>query len=307
MQPGDLPAVLEVLRRSLGETAVLQRTPELWNWKHELNPFGRSLVLLAWLDGKVAGVRALMRWDLITPAGETLRCLRAVDTATDPDFKRRGIFSTLTRAAVEQATTDCYDMIFNTPNQASGPGYLKMGWTEVGRIGVMARPLLRTGVEVGDEALPDPEDFFAAPVAPAGSPLEDRHPLGLRTPRTADYSKWRFAGHPNARYREVATDSGVAIVRPNVRSGRKELVISELAGEKPASAVRRVSRIARARYIAAWFSPGTPERRAAVAGGVLPVPGMKALTLVANPLRELPVDVTAIDTWDLSLGDLELL
>jgi hypothetical protein len=40
---------------------------------------------------------------------------------------------------------------------------------------------------------------------------------------------------------------------------------------------------------------------------MIPVPGVSALTLVANPLRTLPVDVFDLSEWDISLGDLELL
>ena len=35
----DLPAVLELLRVALGETALLKRTPELFRWKHLETPF----------------------------------------------------------------------------------------------------------------------------------------------------------------------------------------------------------------------------------------------------------------------------
>ncbi|HEU4749505.1 MAG TPA: GNAT family N-acetyltransferase, partial [Acidimicrobiia bacterium] len=93
---GDLNGVLEILRAALGESPILQRTSELWAWKHQLNPFGPSLILVAEVAGRLAGVRALMRWELSLPDGSRLRCLRAVDTATHPQFERRGIFRKLT-------------------------------------------------------------------------------------------------------------------------------------------------------------------------------------------------------------------
>lgn len=303
----DLPDVLEVLRRSLGETPLLKRTPELWRWKHLDNPFGRSLALVAEADGKIAGVRALLRWDLTTPSGDIIRCLRPVDTATDPDFGRRGIFRSLTEAAVGMATDQGIDLIFNTPNQASGPGYLKMGWQEVGPIGVMVRPLLRRSGGAPDDVAPDPEAFFGDDAGLAGGPVTDRPALGLRTPRTPEYMKWRFAGHPTARYRTISREGQTAVLRPNHRSGRKEVVVSELLGRASAKLVREAARVSRASYLVAWFSRSTPEWKAAVLGGMIPVPGVSALTLVANPLRSLPVDVMSLSKWDISLGDLELL
>ncbi|CAN5755086.1 hypothetical protein BH23ACT4_BH23ACT4_02970 [soil metagenome] len=307
MDSADLPEVLGVLRRALGETALLKRTPELWRWKHVENPFGKSLALVAEADGKVAGVRAMMRWDLKTVSGETIRCLRPVDTATDPDFERRGIFRALTEAAVGTATDQGIDLIFNTPNKASGPGYLKMGWQEVGPIGVMVRPLLRRTGPAPDDIPPDPGEFFESGTEAAGTPVNDRAPRGLRTPRTAEYMKWRFDGHPTAKYRAIYDSAQTAILRVNHRSDRREVVVSELFGERPSSAVRLAARISRASYLVGWFSRGTPERRAAFLGGMLPVPGVSALTLVANPLRDLPVDVLSLSEWDICLGDLELL
>ena len=44
---GDEPAVLELLRVSLGRGPAGDRTPELFRWKHVENPFGRSLMLVA--------------------------------------------------------------------------------------------------------------------------------------------------------------------------------------------------------------------------------------------------------------------
>jgi hypothetical protein len=40
---------------------------------------------------------------------------------------------------------------------------------------------------------------------------------------------------------------------------------------------------------------------------MMPVPGVRSLTLVARPLRELPIDVLSLANWDLALSDLELL
>ncbi len=304
----DLDAVLELLRSSLGETSLLQRTPELFAWKHLDNPFGRSIILVADAGGTIAGLRAFMRWELTTPEGETLRCVRAVDTATHRDFQRRGIFSRLTEAAVEAASEDGVDLIFNTPNEKSGAGYLKMGWQQVGPIGVMMRPgigLLRKGTGDG---IPQTGDLV-----PGSEPLVDfppvtaRLPRGLRTARTPDYLRWRFTAHPTARYAAVEAADGVAVVRPNLRRGRRELVLSELIGPGSAAAARETTRRSRADYMVGWFSKGSPERSAAVSAGLIPLPKVTALTLVARPLRDLPVDVTSPASWDLAMGDLELL
>ena len=130
----DEPAVLELLVGALGEGPSGQRTSDFFRWKHLENPFGESLLLVAELGGEIVGLRAFLRWGF-TLGDRSLRAVRAVDTATRQDQRGKGIFSTLTKAALAELRTDT-DLVFNTPNGSSRPGYLKMGWQEVGRVPV---------------------------------------------------------------------------------------------------------------------------------------------------------------------------
>ncbi|HVR32618.1 MAG TPA: GNAT family N-acetyltransferase, partial [Acidimicrobiia bacterium] len=124
----DLPEVLDLLRVSLGETDLLRRTPAAFHWKHLANPFGPSILLVAEDSGGLVALRAFMRWELTSPDGSRLRCVRAVDTATHPRARRQGVFRRLTLEAVDAARDDGTDLIFNTPNPRSGAGYISMGW-----------------------------------------------------------------------------------------------------------------------------------------------------------------------------------
>jgi hypothetical protein len=194
-------------------------------------------------------------------------------------------------------------LIFNTPNADSRPGYLKMGWSEVGSIGVLARPAIKrrgsSDDEIAGHYIRNVETF-------SGSP-SDRPPRGLRTPRSESYLKWRYEGHPTARYTTVSTETALAFVRSNVRNGRRELVISDVMGADPRSAFRAVIKESTADYTVAWHGRGSPERRAAIAAGLFPVPGLKALTLVARPLADIPDATAGMSSWDFSIGDFELL
>lgn len=306
----DLPRVLDVMAQALGEPPGLGRTPELFAWKHIHNPFGRSIMLVAESGDRVVGFRAFMRWRLTLPGGEVLSCVRAVDTATDPAFQRRGIFRDLTLRGLDAAGDDGVDLVFNTPNESSRPGYVKMGWTVVGPIGVMIRP--RPGILWKRRS-----DILAWQPPGGGNPAEAiargalrrirKTPAGLRTPRTQEYLRWRFTSHPTARYAVVGDETGAVVLRYNTRNGRQEVVVSELAGPAAARVVRSVTRTAPCDYLVGWFSRNGPERRQAILGGLVPVPRTVALTLVVRPLRALPIDVASLRNWDLSLGDLELL
>lgn len=306
----DIPAILDTLRAALGESPVLRRTPELWAWKHVSNPFGPSLVFVAEShEGRIAGVRAMMRWRLATPSGHVLSCLRPVDTATHPDYARRGIFRRLTMTALDVAQAEGVHLVFNTPNDKSGPGYLRMGWREVGQIGVLIRPKVGRAIRPDADQLPSIESWAPeATAVPASSMINDRAPRGLRTPRSGGYATWRFLSHPSASYGWVP--DGVAsglIARAGARGGRSELVISEMVGSPRSTSIRSAARMSRARYLAGWFSNGSPERKAALKGGLLPAPGVKPLHLIALSLSDLETDIHDLSAWDLATSDLELL
>lgn len=306
----DLPKILETLRASLGETALLRRTPELWAWKHTQNPFGKSIVFVAESNGMIAGVRAMMRWRLATRDGRSLSCLRPVDTATHPDFARMGVFRELTMTVLDVARAEGVDLVFNTPNKQSRPGYLGMGWRDVATLGLLFRPRLGSALVPATGEIPS-----ISTVAPRAIRVfdpsmgdVDRPPLGLRTPRTGQYLRWRFNSHPTAPYGWIPSDDGGGLMaRVGVRRGRTELVISDLLGSPTAHVIRDVASRSRARYLAAWFSPGSPERKTALRGGMIPVPWPKTLNLVALPLSDLRLDVFDLRSWDLSTSDLELL
>ena len=179
----DEQAVLGLLNDALGGGPAGTRPAEFFRWKHLENPFGRSFMLVAEADGRIVGLRAFMRWEFL--AGDRrFRAVRAVDTATHPDHQGKGIFSRLTLEALD-SLRDQADFVFNTPNEKSLPGYLKMGWSVVGRVPIrirVRRPIRfatrarswRSASELGQVP--------ASGAAPASELLDaaDRRPAGGR-------------------------------------------------------------------------------------------------------------------------------
>jgi N-acetylglutamate synthase-like GNAT family acetyltransferase len=127
----DIPAIVGLLKESLGES-LLPKSEKYWVWKHVENPFGVSPVLLATEGSQLIGVRAFMRWRWENKE-RSVEAVRAVDTATHPDFQGRGIFNKLTVSMIDYCMKQQWDVIFNTPNKKSKPGYIKMGWQEAGK------------------------------------------------------------------------------------------------------------------------------------------------------------------------------
>ena len=135
----DTPEILNLISTSYQR----QNGPSslgYWLWKHEQNPFGVSPCLVATSDGRIVGVRVFLRW-VWCSGDRTVRAVRAVDTATLPEWRGRGIFSRLTMRLVEQMQDEGVRFIYNTPNGKSMPGYLKMGWAPVTKIPLWVRPV----------------------------------------------------------------------------------------------------------------------------------------------------------------------
>jgi hypothetical protein len=274
-----------------------------------------------------------MRWRFL--AGDRpVAAARAVDTATHPDFQGMGVFTRLTLAALAEVRGQV-DLVFNTPNGKSGPGYLKMGWREVGRVPVsvrVRRPLrLLAGLRPGaapapaPAGRPEPGPSVDAPPAAAVLGRGDavarllaREPAAagrLATPRDLAYLRWRYGAAPLLGYRAVTVEdhggelAGLAIFRVRRRGRLWESTVAEvLAGGDRRTAgrlLRRVALAAPADHLTFHAPAGSPSHAAALGSGFLPSPA--GVALVANPLAVgLTPDPTDLGAWALSLGDLEV-
>jgi len=338
VEDDDAPAVLELLTAALAGGPTGERSQEYLDWKHRDNPFGRSPGMLAEHDGRVVGVRLFLRWELRT-GSRTLKAVRAVDTATHPDYQRQGIFRRLTLGLLEHLDhEEGLDLVFNTPNADSRPGYLRMGWEPVGELGVRISPVRPVrfvrGMAGARSANASGSAADVAPVAageiasrlPAAADVLDdgddvaallaRRAVGdrIHTPLSVGYLRWRYVQPPGLDYRAVEVRDGGELVglglgRVRHRAGLAELTLGDvLVADGDVRTARRVLRAARKAgvdHVAVHTAPGTEIERAALSAGYVTVPG-RGIGLVANPRPPCPVDVLDAAAWRLSLGELEV-
>lgn len=201
----DIPAIIPLLQASLGES-LLKKSTEIWNFKHVENPFGESTVLLADENSALIGVRAFMqwRWQL---GNQVWTSYRAVDTATHPNHQGKGIFKKLTLQALDeiQKNGDCF--VFNTPNDQSRPGYLKMGWQVVGKIKVALVPTFFYSFLF----IFSKKEKHKSIIPSQLTKLCDNHnqnmvqQKGLFTPKSPEYLKWRYEENPMQNYNVYTT------------------------------------------------------------------------------------------------------
>ena len=322
----DEARVLELLGASLGGGPAGRRPPEFFRWKHFANPFGPSFMLVAEAEGRLIGLRAFMRWRF-RAGTRSLQAVRAVDTATHPDYQGMGVFSRLTREALE-ALTGQVELVFNTPNDASRPGYLKLGWRDVGRVpvAVRARRPLRLALGLrgtGDRIAARP----AVQAESAGRVLERADEVArllarlhvpedrLSTPRDLAYLRWRYGAAPLLDYAAVVEEEagclrGLAIFRVRPRQGSWESTVAEVLvpPEDPGTVRRllgRVTEAARVDHLTLHRRGGPPAAATMVRAGFLPAPG--GIGFVVKPLRPaIWPDPTMLGSWALTLGDLEV-
>ncbi|MDO5737287.1 MAG: GNAT family N-acetyltransferase, partial [Propionibacteriaceae bacterium] len=138
-QPSDDDQIIPLLRASLKKDDD-PNYPAFLDWKHRQNAFGVSPAWVALHEDRIVGYRTLLRWRFVNNDGKRVTAVRAVDTATHPEYQGLGIFRRLTLMGVSELTLAGDGIVFNTPNDQSTPGYLKMGWSKVKRLPVGVLP-----------------------------------------------------------------------------------------------------------------------------------------------------------------------
>ena len=218
----DLTAMVELLRMSLGES-LMPKSEAFFSWKHFQNPFGESVIWLAKEEGLLVGVRAFMNWQWIS--GDNIcKAVRAVDTATHPDFQGKGIFSKLTMKAVETCKDNNTGFVFNSPNKISIKGYLKLGWYSNGKMPLAVKPVLINLLK-NKSRLVEKEIHEEYCVDRAVANLEESWKLDWKetnyiTPLTKNYLAWRYRDCPVVKYGAIIQPGSFGIIFRIKRHGK---------------------------------------------------------------------------------------
>ena len=237
----DIPAIVALLKDSLGES-LLKKTTSIWDFKHVQNPFGASYVLVAEENNQLIGVRAFMSWKW--QLGDSIwQAYRAVDTATHPEHQGKGIFKKLTLQALADVgkKNDCF--IFNTPNEKSRPGYLKMGWEALGKIKIALVPVLlyrfiHLFSKRADALVSLNEEQIEAICFKHN--LEIQAKKELFTPKTEAYLHWRYATNPMQPYTFLTGKDWYLAMYVKKHKRFNELRIAEVIGGNTSKAKKEI-------------------------------------------------------------------
>jgi hypothetical protein len=313
----DRDEVLDLAARALKWSEGPNR--EFFAWKHDDNVFGRSPAWVARADERLVGARILLRWRFEHPDGPVRDAVRAVDTVTDPDFGRRGVFRRLTMHALRELAADDIAFVFNTPNDQSRPGYLKMGWSVVGRPALAFRPrslralassaVKRSAAEkwsLATDVGEHPRDAFADDAAVVDLLAGQPPPRGLRTVRSPDFYRWRYGFDP-LHYRVLlagsAVSDGFVVFRLRKRGGHVEGTVCDVVvpGGRRELRTALLARLADA--VDADYLVSVRRAGGSLSSFWFPAPRQGPILCHRAVARG---DRPSLGDWELSLGDLEL-
>ena len=328
--PADTRQMIDLVRIAIGRGSV-PRTEAFWRWKHEHNPFGPSPAMVAEADGRIVSLRIFLRWRWLY-GQYAYAAVRPVDTATHPDWRRRGLFERLTRELLQVMKSEGVAFVFNTPNATSGRGYEKLGWRIVGRPTIWVRPvrpvrllaeLARREARRGLEEAP--QRFDSSSTAILISPeLGDfvrctcRSTSHLTTDADAAYLAWRYRDCPGLAYGATGafdrTSGALLIFRSAARQGFRELRLCDLfvvddrrSRSKARELVHDLVREHDVDLVTARAVPGTAQVGVLLRSGFIP------LQRIGSPLAIRPLaegahqpPIGRLSAWGASIGDLEV-
>ena len=213
----------------------------------------------------------------------------------------------MTMHGLDSIRDDGIAFVFNTPNDKSRPGYLKMGWREVGKLPVairvagpggavrMARSRVASshwplGIDLGVPAL----DVASELAAEDGSSMD----TGTITTNVGPaFYGWRY-GADFLGYRAVASHGGHLICRVRQRGDAKELVMLDAPGLDTASADRAAVHLLRRNRLDHALRLGIADAR----HGFVPAPGGPIVTWRSVCVEAMP----PLANWQVGMGDVEL-
>ena len=282
-EPAHRADYLRLLHDAWGDGAL---SGDEFDWWFARNPAG-SLMSVAQTDGRVIGVASHSLYRMVLEGEERLATF-SVHATTEDSARGQGIFPALERRHEEQAEERGAAVVLAFASKPTEPIFLgPLGWTEVGRLRIWARPL--PGL-LRPRSRAEPVDRFAFERDVAAT--WPNHIV-----RDAAYLNWRYLGSPRG-YRAFAHGDGYAVLGHKRHRGVPIALVADLVGD-PRPLLKACFAAARPGTRAVFALPAPDDRAAYAALGFVPSP--VTLHFMGKPLAgALNPDPRA---WRFTLGD----
>jgi GNAT superfamily N-acetyltransferase len=282
-EPAHRDDYLRLLRGAWGQGSM---RGEEFDWWFRDNPAG-SVMSVAQDDGRVVGVAAHSLYRMVLGGEERLASF-SVHATTDESARGQGIFPALERKHEAEAQAQGAAVVLAFASKPTAPIFLgPLGWTEVGRLRVWARPLPRVRWPGGGAE--QVAQFQFAGDAAAHWP---NHIV-----RDAEYLNWRYLASPRD-YVAVSAADGYAVLGHKRQRGQPIALVADLVG--PVRPLLRACVAGAKPGTRALFAlPGPDDAASYLSCGFVPTP--MSLHFMGKGLAgELDTDPGA---WRFTLGD----
>lgn len=290
-----------------------QDSIEWLKWKYFGSPYGDCIVVLAYSkSGKLAGEISFGKYEFVQET-KVVKAMYSYQTMVHPDFQKMGLFTSLTKIAIEIGTEQGIDIIFNFPNQNSYKPFLKLNFIPVNGLKYWVAPgnLKMFMREFSPLAIKKP--FQVNRIGSYSNEVLDkfeRLARNVKVPvakdklypnRTYEFLKWRYFTYPMHEYAIVESTKGWAIVRLGVRGGIKEVQIMELFafnnlnGRCLRSVVKAIRRELKVGLIVFNMSQAHPLNKSMFSSGFISLPNK--LKFCVYPLNETGQSYTDSSCW----------
>ncbi len=227
-RPSDAPGVRAVLEATYGAKATPAAT---YNWWSLGFAGATSGFTVAEANGRIVGVQP-MEIFTYSDGAKPVKGGVLTGVAVHPDFRRRGIFSALVHGCEAEGWRQGAAFVTSMPNERSRPGFLKIGYADLGQRQLLVRPLqpfamggkafpilghlAGTGAALVQSVLkriPSAKELSVRETSDIGAEVEllrQKHTAifpGLRMFRTTDWWRWRFLESPLRKYRLLAAQT----------------------------------------------------------------------------------------------------
>jgi hypothetical protein len=275
----DVPELVKLIQKNLDASY----SEEFFRWKHEENPFGKSYGLLGIWEGRIVALRMFMFWEFYHGVSKSIiKAVRPVDTVVDFSLRGQGVFKKITLLGLENCS-DQFELIFNTPNENSLPGYLKMGWKQSNLVGNFNLGIINPFKSKLDF------DLIESSELPS---FMSRHDY-WSTKKSSEYLSWRYK---NSKYQIIANRDNHIVYSISKIKFFRQIIICELFGKEEVlqKMIRKLT-----------FSLRTPavyfysEKSLSNINFLIKIHRKKAVIVFKNDQNEIQQNV------DFSLGDLE--
>lgn len=256
----DREAILALRARCFPDDDREKQDPRFWDWE-----FAAGRTFVAEDDGRIVAHLGFV----------PQLAMLAVDAMTDPECRRRHLFSRVAAFARDALKDSVPSSCAFQIREAVLPGMVQAGWKPVAGAYVMVRPL-RVVPRFRGAALARLEPDIDGPGRGGG--IEDLNaPLSTRS---REFLEWRFFCNPLWRYDVDANDDAFVISRRTMLRGLDAIAIADLAwrpqGERAVRALLREiyarGRAEGADVAAILLTFGHPAMPVVVRSGFFPSP-----------------------------------